>query len=64
MLNIPTFTRAPVLEADLVATALRPDQVAPRRIGLVICAADWPPLALVTLTALGRTLGDLQPEKK
>lgn len=52
-----------MLEANLVPTALRPDQVTPRRIGLVVCAANWPPLALVTLAALGRTLGDLQPEK-
>lgn len=45
-----------MLEADLVAAALHPQQVTARGISLIVCAANWS-LALVALALLGGALG-------
>lgn len=49
-----------MFQANLVSTALRPDQMAPGRVGLVVSAAHRTTFALVTFATLRRTLRDLQ----
>lgn len=52
------FTSPSMFQANLVSTALGPDQMAPSRIGLIVGSAHRATLALVTFATLCRTFRD------
>lgn len=55
-----TFTSPPMFEADLMTAALRPYQMASRRIRLIIRPAYRSTFALIALSTFRRTFRDLQ----